>query len=54
MASDPNEDIERNTTEVRQGTRNPQLVYYLAAGIVLVIVLFIIVWASTRGSHVPT
>ena len=48
MASDPNEKIERNTVEARQGTSRPGLIYVLGAGLVLVIVAFVIVWLTTK------
>lgn len=54
MASDPNQPQERNHVEAKQGTQRPNLIYVLAAGTVLVIVLFFVVWLSTRGSQAPT
>ena len=50
MASDPNDDIERNTVEARQGSPRPGVIYVLIAAVVLVIVLFAIIWLS-QGRH---
>jgi len=47
MASDPNDNIERNQVEARQGTTRPNLIYVLVAGVILVIVGFIVVWLTT-------
>ncbi len=48
MASDPNEMIEKNEVQARQGTRKPNLVYVLGASVVLIIVAFGLIWAFTR------
>lgn len=48
MASDPNEDIELNKVEARQGTSRPHLIYVLGAALVLIIVVFAIVSLSTK------
>ena len=48
MASDPNEHIQRNQVEARQGTTRPNLIYVLVAGVVLVIIAFAVVWLSTK------
>ena len=50
MASDPNDDIKRNTVEARQGTTRPGVIYVLIAGCVLVVVVFAIIWLS-QGHH---
>ena len=50
MASDPNDDIERNTVEARQGTTRPKVIYVLIAGCALVVVLFGITWLF-QGHH---
>jgi len=50
MAPDPNDEIERNTVEARQGTTRPMLIYVLGAGCALVVVLFAIVWLF-QGHH---
>ena len=49
MASDPNEKIVKNEVQARQGSRKPNLIYVLAAGIVLIIVAFGLVWTFTQG-----
>lgn len=48
MASDPNEDIARNQVEARQGTSRPGLIYVLGGGLVLIIIVFGIVWLSSK------
>ena len=48
MASDPNQDIERNTVEARQGSSRPRVIYVLIAGVILIIVAFALTGAFTR------
>ena len=43
MASDPNQDIKRNTVEARQGSTRPNMIYVLIAAVILVVVAFILV-----------
>ena len=48
MASDPNQDIRKNQVEARQGTNRPGVIYVLIASVILIIVAFAIVWATTK------
>lgn len=45
MTSDPNQDIEVNKLESRQGSTRPHLIYVVGAGVVLVVIIFAVVWA---------
>lgn len=48
MALDPNQNIARNEVEASQGTTRPKLIYVLGAALVLVLIAFAIVWASSK------
>ena len=50
MASDPNQEIKRNTVEARQGSTRPGVIYVLIGGVVLVLVAFAIIWLA-QGKH---
>ena len=50
MASDPNQDIQRNTVEARQGSTRPGVIYVLIAGVAFVLIAFAVVWAM-QGHH---
>jgi hypothetical protein len=52
MTSDPNQKIELNRVEARQGSNRPKVIYVLVAGVVLVIIAFII--ASMFFQHPTT
>ena len=47
MVSDPNDTIERNPVEAKQGTNRPKVIYVLVAGVALIIVAFLVVWLTT-------
>ena len=49
MASDPNQEIVKDTVPARQGTTKPKLIYVLGASVVLIVVVFAIVWATTKS-----
>ena len=51
MASDPNEDITLNKVEARQGSNRPKVIYVLVAGVVLVILAFVV---ASMFFHNPT
>ena len=48
MSSDPNQDISKNQVEAKQGSNRPGVIYVLIASVILVIVAFAIVWATTK------
>ena len=50
MASDPNQQIDRNTVEARQGSTRPKVFYVLIVGLVLVIAAFAMIWLA-QGKH---
>ncbi|WP_158810815.1 hypothetical protein [Beijerinckia sp. L45] len=52
MASDPNDDITLNKVEARQGSTKPKMIYVLIAGVVLVVVAFVV--ASMFFQHPTT